>query len=240
MKNFDVAGYDTMSSAIKDAHNYHNYLRSIILQHLGKCILEIGPGYGQYTKAFCDNREVYVVDIDISCIEYLRKYLPNVKSFVANLNSSNWMDSFKNIKFDSIIAMNVLEHIEDDKQAIKNIHDVLIQDGQLLIIVPAHNELFGQMDKLAGHYRRYNKKMLSNILISYGFNIEEIFYINPVGGLGWFLNAKFYKPVSLSTETVNSQILFFDKYILPLSKLITPLFKNFFGQSLWCRAVRTD
>lgn len=94
------------------------------------------------------------------------------------------------------------------------------------------------MDRLAGHYRRYNKQMLGKVLREAGFRVVEMKYINPVGGMGWYLNSKFYKPASLSTQAVNSQILFFDKYVLPLSRLLTPVFEGFFGQSLWCRAIK--
>lgn len=236
-----VTGKETMSSSIKDAHNYHRYLCSLLLPHLGKKILEIGPGYGQYTKVFHEAPQVSditVADIDAACLEQIQKTFPDVTAIRLGTEGCAWPESLENKRFDSVILINVLEHMEDDGQALKNIFKVLVPGGNLLIIVPAHAALYGQMDALAGHYRRYEKAALAKLLDNAGFLVEEISYINPVGGLGWYINAKFTRPPSLSTSAINSQILFFDKYLLPLSLCLTPCFKSFFGQSLWCRAIK--
>lgn len=239
MEPLNVTGHATMSSAMKDAHNYHRYLCSLILPHLGRRVLEIGPGYGQYTEAFVnESREVYALDIDAKCVAHLQRALPQVKAVEGNLDSDECLESFQDIRFDTVIALNVLEHIADDVAALKRLNSVTIAGGELLLLVPAHIRLYGQMDRLAGHYRRYNKQMLGKVLREAGFRVVEMKYINPVGGMGWYLNSKFYKPASLSTQAVNSQILFFDKYVLPLSRLLTPVFEGFFGQSLWCRAIK--
>lgn len=236
-----VTGKETMSNSIKDAHNYHRYLCSLLLPHLGKKILEIGPGYGQYTKVFHEAPQVSditVADIDAACLEQIQTTFPDVTAVRLGPEDGDWPESLENESFDSVVLINVLEHMEDDGEALKNIFKVLVPGGNLLIIVPAHAALYGQMDALAGHYRRYEKASLANLLDDAGFLVEDISYINPVGGLGWYINAKFSRPASLSTLAINSQILFFDKYLLPLSLVLTPCFKNFFGQSLWCRAIK--
>ena len=236
-----VSGKETMSSSIKDAQHYHDYLCSLLLPHLGAKILEIGPGYGQYTKIFLESpkvSEVTVADIDAACLEQIQARFPGLRAAQLNLEDPTWPGSLGNQKFDSVILINVLEHIEHDREALENIRAVLAPGGELLVIVPAHPALYGQMDALAGHYRRYERTALASLLDAAGFRVEELSYINPIGGLGWWLNAKFFRPSSLSTPAINSQILFFDKYILPLSLRLTPCFRKFFGQSLWCRAVK--
>lgn len=236
-----VSGKETMSTSIKDAHNYHRYLCSLLLPHLGKKILEIGPGYGQYTKVFHEApqvREITVADIDAACLEQIQKTFPDVTAVRLVPEAPVWPESLENKRFDSVILINVLEHMDDDGQALKNIFRLLVPGGNLLLIVPAHAALYGQMDALAGHYRRYGKASLAKLLDDAGFLVEDISYINPVGGLGWYINAKLSRPPSLSTSAINSQILFFDKYLLPISLFLTPCFKRFFGQSLWCRAIK--
>lgn len=234
-----VSGTETMSSSIKDAQHYHAYLCSLLLPHLGAKLLEIGPGYGQYTKIFLEAPQVssvIVADIDAGCLEQIQEKFPGVKTTRINLEDQGWTKTLANEKFDSVILINVLEHIKQDREALESIRTILAPGGELLIIVPALAALYGQMDALAGHYRRYERKSMAMLLDAAGFRVEEISYINPIGGLGWFLNAKFFHPSSLSAPAINSQILFFDKYVLPLSLRLTPIFRNFFGQSLWCRA----
>lgn len=236
----EVAGHSTMSSAIKDAHNYHNWLCSLVLPHLGKRTLEVGPGYGQYTRFFASKTEsLSIADIDSTCIEYIKQNMPEVHAFEANLDSDEWSAQISETEcFDTIIALNVIEHLKDDAVALSRLHSSLTPGGKLLLVVPAHQVLYGQMDALAGHYRRYGKHYLHALLVTVGFSIHELQYINPIGGIGWFLNAKLHKPTTLSDNAVNSQIIMFDRYILPLSKLLTPAFSGMFGQSLWCCAVK--
>ena len=133
-----------------------------------------------------------------------------------------------------------MEHIAEDGLALKNIRDCLRPGGCLLLVVPAHPALFGPMDALAGHWRRYTRQGLTEKLLAGGFMPRELYYLNPLGGLGWWVNAKLFKPRTLSDASVNRQILWFDRYIQPLSRLLSPVTRAFFGQSLWALARKPD
>jgi hypothetical protein len=88
------------------------------------------------------------------------------------------------------------------------------------------------MDELAGHYRRYTRNSIAPLLCNCGYRIEDIRYFNPLGGIGWLLNTWFAKPKGLSDPLVNRQILFFDRWVSPVSRFLDPLTRRWFGQSV--------
>ena len=233
-------GISTISSALPDAVNYHAWLLDLISPKIGREMLEIGPGYGQYTGFFFNRTgRLAVADIAQDCIEHLQRKFPDVEAVMADLEAPDWTSQVtRQGLFDTIVALNVLEHIQDDQAALRNIWSALRPEARLLLLVPAHQALYGQMDRLAGHWRRYSRRNLRNLLQCAGFSVDTCVHINPVGGLGWLANTLLYRPKSLSAATVNTQILFFDKWLLPVSRFLSPLTAIFFGQSLWCIATK--
>src|SRR5208282_5810985 len=130
------------------------------------------------------------------------------------------------------LCCSVLEHIPEDGAAVKQLMSILPAGGHLLLYVPAFPALYTDLDRLAGHCRRYTRKSLA-ALVPAEADILRLDYVNPIGGLGWWLNGK-VPHHSLDSSAVNGQIAVFDKYILPVSRLLTPLFRHVFGQSLIC------
>ena len=123
--------------------------------------------------------------------------------------------------------IDVIEHIEDDKAELEKASNLLKQGGRIFIIVPAHQYLYSPFDKKIGHYRRYNKKLLKSIIPNY-MTIEKLYYLDSVGFFLSLFNKIFLKQ---SMPTLK-QIQFWDKVIIPISKLIDPLFGFNFGKSL--------
>ena len=117
--------------------------------------------------------------------------------------------------------------------------DSLQKDGHLLLFVPAFKGLYNDLDKLAGHLRRYRRNDIRE-LIAHRNDVEIVCneYFNPVGGLGWWVN-KFKTHKNINSKNVNSQVIFFDKYMVPFSKFFNVFTKGFFGQSLYCVIKKT-
>lgn len=236
--NVTPKGHATMSSAIKDAVNYHNWLLDLCRPYLGKKILELGPGYGQYTRslaAYAGN--VVAADIDEDCIAYINDNIPGATGLVAGFDDPDWTRKVGDDQsFDTIIAFNMLEHLQNPDACLTDTRRLLAPNGRLLLIVPAHPSLYGPMDKLAGHYRRYSQKGLREELSTAGYAIQKLVYFNPIGAIGWWVNARLFKPRSLSSAAINAQILFFDRWLIPLSRTLSGFTHGFFGQSIWCCA----
>jgi SAM-dependent methyltransferase len=177
--------------------------------------------------------ELVAVDLDPDCLG-IEHSLPNhVKLLVADVSDEGFPEIAGHRSFDRTVCLNVLEHIEDDVGALGVLRECLKPGGRLLLLVPAHPSLYGPMDRMAGHHRRYTRGMLRRRMEAAGLAPVKVRYINPVGGLGWWVNARFGQPSSLSDPSINRQILWFDRYVQPISRILSPLSSRWFGQSLW-------
>jgi glycosyltransferase involved in cell wall biosynthesis len=122
------------------------------------------------------------------------------------------------LSVDSILCSNVLEHIENEQAALRNMHAVLKPGGRLVLVVPAGTWLHGSMDVVLGHYRRYSKKSLIALLSSRGFEVETVFSMNKPGVLGWWLNGKVWRRKTLG----KFQMKLFNA-LVPAFKVVDPL-----------------
>ena len=127
----------------------------------------------------------------------------------------------KKYKFDTVICVNVLEHMKNDKKALENMHSVLEKKGKLILMAPAFQALYGTIDKANKHYRRYNKKQLKSLLKQCNFKIKSMAYMNLFGLLGWWYHNKFLKISVHNTK----DLLLFDKlapFLSFIEKIIPP------------------
>jgi SAM-dependent methyltransferase len=95
--------------------------------------------------------------------------------------------------FDTVICLNVVEHVEDDKKSLRNIREVLAEGGRAIVLVPQGQWNFGTLDEVLGHHRRYSKEALRQLALDCGFELKELLEFNRIGTLGWFLNGKILK-----------------------------------------------
>lgn len=235
-------GFSTMSSGLRSATNYHRWLFELVCPHLGRRALECGTGNGIMTRylAEADIDHVYTVDIDENCICALQKDMKSSKVTVGkcDMNGQDLETLFRNERIDTIIAFNVLEHLERDDQILHRLHQILLPGGKLLIFVPAFRFLYGGMDIAAGHYRRYTRGDLMKKLSAAGLFVSQIDYVNPLGFFGWLITGRILAVRDLNHGAVNTQIGLFDRYILPLSRRLQPITKRLLGQSIFAVAVK--
>jgi SAM-dependent methyltransferase len=213
-----------------DAVNYQNWIYSQFEKYAGNRIVEMGAGIGNYTKLFLNKELVVAVDNCSSCIEYMKNRFSGNKNIILLKMDISKPDvnELTVYKPDTIICLNVLEHIEKDEEALSYMYNTLVRNGKLLLLVPAFRCLFGGVDLLVGHQRRYQKKELKNKLLRAGFKITDLYFMNSVGMFGWFLNNRILKRKSQPS----SQVMFFDKYVVPWLSSLERLIRLPFGLSL--------
>ncbi len=229
-------GADTYSSAMAEAHNYMNWLVDQFKPYLHGQILEVGIGHGSYYPLLSAHGTYFGIDHDAASVAEARMRFPGEFAPCDILDGSQLRAVVPN-GADAVVSLNVFEHIEEDEKAIGNVIEVIKPGGHLLVSVPAMMILYNELDRFAGHVRRYRTTRLRDILARQPVEIVRLNYINPVGAIGWLMNS-IVRPKSLNSEAVNRQIRLFDRYAIPISKTLDPLFRSFFGQSVICIARR--
>jgi len=180
---------------------YNKWLYSLMKKYLGQEILEVGAGIGNFTALLGKEEKVTAIDINDEYLLNLKKKLKN-KVLVGFGDIEKGEYFFDDLKFDSIVCLNVLEHIEDDFAALKNMHKLLKDGGHLILLVPAHRYLFSNLDNELGHYRRYSKKDLDYKLKKVGFKLKKNIYINWWAAVGWLFFVKLTGRISMPQPPV--------------------------------------
>lgn len=122
--------------------------------------------------------------------------------------------------------------MQDDLRALNNVHKILKNKGNLILVLPAFQFLYSKWDRAVGHFRRYDFKDIKEKLTTTDFSIQVNFYINAIGLLGWFLNGKILGNTPTKSCLVERQAIFFDRYIVSPLRKIESICHPPFGQSL--------
>ena len=233
-------GNETLK-VISDAGKFNRWMYETIKPFCSGRILEVGSGIGNISRfLLSDGYRVTLSDIDNSYIEILSDRFRGMD----DLNGVILFDfAEKEIdkkhsgmvgKFDTIVALNVLEHIEDHEQAVDNCRQMLRPGGKLVILVPAFESLYNEFDKAVGHKRRYSLKSLEEVMAVPGFSIIHSRYFNVAGILGWYVSGKMFKKKIIP----GGQMSLYNK-LVPLWKVTDRLMGRICGLSLICVAEKS-
>jgi glycosyltransferase involved in cell wall biosynthesis/phospholipid N-methyltransferase len=181
--------------SLERAQNFNQWMADAIEPYVGARVLEIGAGIGNITTWLLPRDFYLASDINPHYLDYL-KNLSLGKPYlnVARLDLEQpqdfapWMS-----KFDTVVCLNVLEHVRDPLLALRNMYDALAPGGRLVLYVPQGQHLYSSLDEVLGHRCRYSKEMLAGELRSTGFEVEELRDFNHFGVPGWLLNGKILK-----------------------------------------------
>ena len=210
-----------------NATNWKKYFSSKIDPFISGDILEVGAGIGINTKYFINNRTKSITSIEPDK-DLFDKMLVNQKDlFTSNQTKLNCTIKEINDTFDTIVYIDVLEHILESNKEIELIEKRLKPGGHLIILVPAYNFLFSEFDKSIGHYRRYNKKILRNEINNILYE-KDLFYLDSLGVIASLVNKTILKKSSPSLKN----IIFWDKILVPISKILDIVTNKTFGKSL--------
>jgi 2-polyprenyl-3-methyl-5-hydroxy-6-metoxy-1,4-benzoquinol methylase len=214
------------------ATQYFDWQRRMAVAHLGTRVLEVGCGVGNFTQHLLDRACVVGIDIDPNCIVQHRTRFRehrHVHSAAMDVLDDSFVETIRGYSPDSVVCLNVLEHISDDYQTLRNMHSVLPRGGHAVFMVPAFEALYGPIDANLGHYRRYSKASMRKVAESTGFNVLKLRYVNSIGFVGWWMNARILK----KTEQSEAQIRLFDSRIVPILSAVEDRIEPPFGQSVF-------
>lgn len=176
---------------------YNAWLHGRFEKHLGQRVLEVGSGVGNQTRFFVERERVVASDIEAHYVRELKTKFGNrsnvrIASFRFPLTGEDRADLLAE-RLDTIVCLNVLEHIEDDAGTLADFARVLPPGGHLALVVPAMPALYGTLDVHLRHYRRYDREALAKLVAGSGFAVDEVRYLNRPGVLGWWLNSRVLK-----------------------------------------------
>ena len=216
---------------MEHARRYFEWQFALAGRHLGARVVEVGCGLGNFTQHLAGRRLVVGIDVEPRCVERHRQRFAahaNVISLAIDVLSPEFA-KLREYRPDAVACLNVLEHLRDDSQALRQIHDVLQPGGKAVLIVPAFQALYGPIDERLGHYRRYSKRQLSEVARQAGFATRVLRYLNSAGFFGWWLNAHIWK----RTEQSAFQIRIFDALAVPVLRRFESCVEPPFGQSIF-------
>jgi SAM-dependent methyltransferase len=225
MNNFDFYPQgDEMLAIMQNAVRYTDYLGKMVREVLPASgnLLEVGSGDGQQTlKIIGPTDRLTLVETSPRQVEALTTYGYTVATDLAE---------FIGTELSGVFTLNCLEHIEDDSSLVRTIHDCLKVEGLLIIYVPAIPALYSSMDKRVGHFRRYTKGTLSQLLSENGFQISEIRFVDSLG----VIPSLIYRFIPrASGEPSPLSIRIYDRLLFPISRLCDRLFSGLIGKNLF-------
>lgn len=195
----DVVGGETLD-VISEADKFNEWMFNTVDKNTHGEILEIGSGIGNISNFFIDkNRSISVSDMREEYCELLKEKFTGKNNFKnvyqLDIVDPDFDEKHRDLlgKFDSVFALNIIEHVEKDDLALKNCVKLLKTGGQLLILVPAFMGLYNSFDTELGHYRRYTKVQLEKMFIENKLSINYSRYFNFAGILGWWLSGNILK-----------------------------------------------
>lgn len=164
--------------------NYLRWIAELIEPHLGRRVLELGAGIGSITRFYADGRQVVASDLSSYCVESMRRRFAGVPNVLVAQSDLRQLEASGD-RFDSVLMVNVLEHIEDDADVLRTLPSVLVPDGRIVIYVPALNGLYGQWDQKVGHFRRYSKWRMREVANVAGLAVVDLRYVNSLAIPAW-------------------------------------------------------
>lgn len=237
-----------MSSAMASVTRYHDYLWSFVQPWLGQRVMEIGVGFGQYTrKMLAEQRRVLGCDLDAGHLSELRGSVSSPLLEIQHLDleaPESARPAIAAFAPDTIVLLNVLEHIRLHQEAITFLRDIAAPSGRIVLIVPALAALHNGLDREAGHFRRYSQAVLGGVLNDAGWKVEHMGYFNLPGVPGWLLAGWLSRLSRTKTEldapSTNWLLRCYDRGFVGIARLTDPWIANISGLSLLAVAKKVD
>jgi glycosyltransferase involved in cell wall biosynthesis len=172
------------------APRFTKWMADTIRPYLGQRILEIGAGIGNLTSNLVPRREYWASDINPHYLDRLKKLKQSRPYLRVQYTDASAGETYPEEQFDTVICLNVVEHLENDVQALRNIRASLEKDGRAIVLVPNGPGLYGSLDRVLGHYRRYTRRQIQETCERAGFLVEKVLKFNRIGAPGWWWNGR--------------------------------------------------
>ncbi len=223
------------------AANYRRFELDLVSPYCGRRILEVGSGLGEFAAGLRGYDHLTVSDTNTFCLQTLRdRFAGRVDVDVVALDVAGFAAGCEAgveaggrvVPVDTLIMMNVLEHVDDDVAALRRLGSLVSPGGRVVLWVPAYPALYGEFDRMVGHFRRYTPATLRARVHSAGLRVERLGPVNLLGGIAWWAAVRCAGQRSADPRLVGV----YDRIVVPTTRFIERWTKVPFGQSLLCVA----
>jgi SAM-dependent methyltransferase len=221
--------------AMAFAVNYHRWILEFFQPFLGKRIVEVGAGAGSFSELLCEREIESLSLVEPSDAMYqllVSRFGGNPADARIRTYNAVFGEVAAEIKSgqnpDSIIYVNVLEHVADDEGELRTIHQTLDKGGRMFVLVPALPWLFSGFDAKLGHQRRYRSGELREKCRRSGFKVLSSHYVDMIGIVPWLVNYRFLRSTTMKRNAVSA----YDKYVIPISRTLESTIKPPIGKNL--------
>jgi SAM-dependent methyltransferase len=218
--------------ALAHIPNYQRWILGHFQPHLHGRVLEIGAGIGTFAEKYLDSvDDAVLLEPAANLGARLRERFSGrarVKVLVERLERADLQDR----SFDAILVINVLEHVDEDAAMLRRIFALLKEGGRLLLFVPAIQLLYGTLDELVGHRRRYHKSGLKQLVEASGFVVEDLRYFDALGMMPWLVAGRVLRQRRFDERAAR----LYDSVAVPLGALVERVVAPPLGKNLLCVA----
>lgn len=207
------------------ARRYGAHVFDLFRPHIGSRVLEVGSGIGTMSGPLVDVADIVVgIEPNINCAMRAQQVMKDHPRFSLRMCHLEECDraELASQRFDTVMCVNVLEHIADDVAALRTFRDVVVPNGRVLIFVPAVEAAYGPLDAELGHHRRYSKASLAKAFKEAGLELVSLRYTNPIGLVGWMFKSHVTKSRAHSLTQVSLFETLIAPWALPLERIVTP------------------
>lgn len=215
--------------AMVEAQNYYRWILRLSSPYVGKKVMEVGAGVGNFAASLLEQSSIdrlVLVEPAANLLGRLQERFisdARVQIVEGELGVCNDAD-----KLDTLIAVNVIEHVEDDARFLKQAFDLLTPGGAVVLFAPALQFLYGSLDAAFDHFRRYSRSRMVALLRQAGFRVERTSYLNFAGIFSWLLAGKVFRQETLKP----AQVRFYDRYVIPVVSTLEGICEPPLGQNL--------
>lgn len=215
--------------ALAGARNYYGWIADRFAPHLGRRIVEAGAGIGTFTDYLLARRP----DAAVTAVEPAGNNFPHLaRRFAGDPRVAPVQgyldDAFPASSADAVVAVNVMEHVEDDGAFLRAAARALAPGGHVLLFVPALPALFGTLDRAFEHHRRYTRPVLRGRLAAAGLEVLDVRYVNLPGVAAWWLTGKVLRKTTVGAR----EAAWYDRWVIPWVRALESRVSPPLGQSL--------
>jgi SAM-dependent methyltransferase len=232
-RDFQYSGSEL--DALAEAKNYYAWVLKQFDPFLGPTVVEAGAGIGTFSEFLISSPKVeklFAIEPASNTYPLLEKRFKEDER--VETRKGYLTDHYKTLSANAVVAVNVLEHVENHEEFLTEAREAVVPGGALLLFVPALPGIYGSLDKAFEHHRRYTRRTLRDVIENAGWKPRRISYMNMPGIAAWFMAGRVMKKTNIAPAETRA----YDRLVVPILSKVESLIEAPIGSNLVAIATR--